>query len=68
MNKEATRISIVIANGPAADAIVSPASQLVQRDGRQLYRPMEYKEYMETQHNNRLNGKTNLELLRIIDS
>ncbi|KAK6136471.1 hypothetical protein DH2020_029767 [Rehmannia glutinosa] len=65
VNSEATRISVVMANGAAPDAIVGPAAPLVERDGRALYRPMKFIEYVETMLSNRLQGKGNLECLKI---
>ncbi|KAK4491197.1 hypothetical protein RD792_001929 [Penstemon davidsonii] len=66
VNSEATRISVVIANGPAPDVIVNPAAPLVERDdGRALYLPMKFIEYVETMLSNRLEGKGNLECLKI---
>ncbi|KAK6135663.1 hypothetical protein DH2020_030600 [Rehmannia glutinosa] len=67
VNSEAMRISIVMANGAAPDAVVGPAAQLVERDGRALYRPMKFIEYIETMQSNRLHGKGNLECLKIQD-
>ncbi|KAG8368628.1 hypothetical protein BUALT_Bualt15G0065400 [Buddleja alternifolia] len=66
VNDEATRISVVMVNGAAPDAIVGPAAPLVERDGRALYRPMKFIEYVEKMLSNRL-GKGNLECLEIID-
>ncbi|KAK6156804.1 hypothetical protein DH2020_011052 [Rehmannia glutinosa] len=67
VNSEATRISVVMANGAAPDAVVAPAAPLVERDGRALYRPMKFIEYVETMLSNRLQGKGNLECLKIED-
>ncbi|CAI9769213.1 unnamed protein product [Fraxinus pennsylvanica] len=68
VNNQSTRISVVIANGPAPDAIVGPASPLVQRDGRPLYRPLKYIEYVETQLSNTVDGKVNLDFAKIQDN
>ncbi|CAI9769211.1 unnamed protein product [Fraxinus pennsylvanica] len=68
VNNQATRISVVKANGPAPDAIVCPASPLVQRDGRPLYRPFKYIEYVETQLSNTVEGKVNLDYAKIQDN
>ncbi|XP_075477922.1 2-oxoglutarate-dependent dioxygenase 19-like isoform X2 [Primulina tabacum] len=65
VNTEATRISVVLANGPAPDVIVSPSEELVKRDGRALYGPMKYIEYVETMLSNQYGGKGNLECLKI---
>ncbi|KAL3620962.1 hypothetical protein CASFOL_035874 [Castilleja foliolosa] len=67
VNSQATRISVVVANGAAPDAIVGPAAPLVERDGRALYRPMKFIEYVETMLSNRLHQKGNLECLKIED-
>ncbi|XP_073121398.1 2-oxoglutarate-dependent dioxygenase 19-like [Henckelia pumila] len=65
VNTEATRISVVIANGPAPDVIVSPSAELVKRDGRAAYGPMKYIEYVETMLSRRYDGAGNLEYLKI---
>ncbi|GFP86789.1 protein srg1 [Phtheirospermum japonicum] len=65
VNSQAARISVVVANGAAPDAIVGPAAPLVERDGRALYRPMKFIEYVETMLSNRLQGKGNLDCLKI---
>ncbi|KAI3445769.1 hypothetical protein Pfo_002434 [Paulownia fortunei] len=67
VNTEATRISVVLANGAAPDAIVAPAPPLVERDGRAFYHPMKFIEYVETMLSNRLLGKTNLDCIKIQD-
>lgn len=67
VNSESTRISVVVANGAAPDAVVAPARRLVERDGRALYRPMRFIEYVETMLSNRLMGKSNLDCIKIQD-
>ncbi|KAL0384429.1 UNVERIFIED_CONTAM: putative 2-oxoglutarate-dependent dioxygenase SLC1 [Sesamum radiatum] len=67
VNNKATRMSVVMANGAAPDAIVSPAGPLVERDGRAYYRPMKFIEYVETMLSKRLQGKSNLDCLKIQD-
>lgn len=67
VNSESTRISVVVANGAAPDAVVGPARRLVERDGRALYRPMRFIEYVETMLSNRLMGKSNLDCIKIQD-
>ncbi|KAK4438130.1 2-oxoglutarate-dependent dioxygenase 19 [Sesamum alatum] len=68
VNSEATRISVVMANGAAPDAIVKPAEPLVEQDGRAYYRPMKFIEYVETMLSNRLQGKSNLDCIKIQDA
>ncbi|KAL0335070.1 UNVERIFIED_CONTAM: 2-oxoglutarate-dependent dioxygenase 19 [Sesamum radiatum] len=65
VNSEATRISVVMANGAAPDAIVRPAEPLVEQDGRPFYQPMKFIEYVETMLSNRLEGKSNLDCIKI---
>ncbi|KAL6517619.1 hypothetical protein OROMI_033320 [Orobanche minor] len=66
VNSERERISIVVANGPSGDAIVGPVGLLVERDGRALYRPMKYIEYVESQlTKSRVDGKPILEQMMI---
>lgn len=66
VNKEATRISIGTAHGPPLDKIVSPALELVAEGGDRLaYRGIKYKEYLEVQQSNQLNGKTCLDYVRL---
>ncbi|XP_047981175.1 2-oxoglutarate-dependent dioxygenase 19-like [Salvia hispanica] len=67
VNTEETRISVVMANGAAPDAIVAPAAPLVEQDGRPLYRPMKFIEYVETMLSNPLLGKCNLDCIKIQD-
>ncbi|KAL0409706.1 UNVERIFIED_CONTAM: protein DMR6-LIKE OXYGENASE 1 [Sesamum radiatum] len=62
LNSEKERISIVMVNGPSGEAVVGPATALVQKDGRPLYRSMRYVEYLETQlTKTRIDGKSLLE-------
>lgn len=67
VNSEKTRISVVMANGAAPDAVVGPDPDLVERDGRALYGSMKFIDYVETMLSNKLMGKTNLECLKITD-
>ena len=65
MNSKATRISIAIAHGPSLDKVVSPAPELVEREGRRpAFKPMKYKEYIELQQAMRGSGARCLEQLR----
>ncbi|GFP86787.1 probable 2-oxoglutarate/fe(ii)-dependent dioxygenase [Phtheirospermum japonicum] len=68
VNSERERISLVVANGPSGDAVVGPAASLVEKDGRALYRPMEYMEYVDSQlTKSRVGGKPILEQIMIHD-
>ncbi|KAL0365187.1 UNVERIFIED_CONTAM: putative 2-oxoglutarate-dependent dioxygenase SLC1 [Sesamum angustifolium] len=65
VNSEATRISVVMSNGAAPDAIVRPAEPLVEQDGRPFYQPMKFMEYVETMLSNRLEGTSSLDRIKI---
>ncbi|KAG8368631.1 hypothetical protein BUALT_Bualt15G0065700 [Buddleja alternifolia] len=68
VNNERSRISIVMANGPSPEAVVRPASKVVQAQGcTPAYAPMKYKEYLLSQQSNKLNGKSMLEQIKIQD-
>lgn len=65
VNNRDVRISIAVPHGPALDAIVSPASKLVENVGNPpAYGAMKYKEYLELQQGAMLNGKSCLERIR----
>ncbi|TYH33459.1 hypothetical protein ES332_D13G061400v1 [Gossypium tomentosum] len=65
VNNRDERISIAVPHGPALDAIVSPASKLVENVGNPpAYGAMKYKEYLELQQGTMLNGKSCLERIR----
>ncbi|MFQ6649357.1 hypothetical protein Gotur_022356 [Gossypium turneri] len=65
VNNRDVRISIAVPHGPALDAIVSPASKLVENVGNPpAYGAMKYKEYLELQQGTMLNGKSCLERIR----
>ncbi|MBA0631666.1 hypothetical protein Godav_000521 [Gossypium davidsonii] len=65
VNNRDVRISIAVPHGPALDAIVSPASKLVEDVGNPpAYGAMKYKEYLELQQGTMLNGKSCLERIR----
>lgn len=66
VHKNATRISLVIANGPSLDTVVSPAPELVKNGSDQpAYIGMTYREYFEIQQSNRLDGKGALDRVRV---
>ncbi|XP_044475994.1 2-oxoglutarate-dependent dioxygenase 19-like [Mangifera indica] len=59
VNSKATRISVGTANGPPLDTVVSPAPELVDRENQPArYRPITYRQYVEFQQSNHLDGKS----------
>lgn len=68
VNSKATRISIAMAHGPSLDSIVSPAPELLgSSKGNEpaAYAGMKYKDYLELQQSNKLDGKSCLDRVRI---
>ncbi|KAL5558581.1 hypothetical protein UlMin_034792 [Ulmus minor] len=66
VNNKATRISIGTAHGPPLNAVVSPAPELLDYESQTpAYRGITYKEYLELQQSNQLNGKSCLDHIRI---
>lgn len=68
VNSRETRISLAIANGPSLNAIVTPAPQLIDKNGDSTgarYKSMAYGEYVQLQQSSRLNGKSALDNLRV---
>ncbi|KAF2320465.1 hypothetical protein GH714_027575 [Hevea brasiliensis] len=66
VNNKATRISIAIAHGPSLDTVVSPAPELLEIEKKAAaYIGIKYKEYLEIHQSNKLDGKCNLDRLRI---
>ena len=68
VNNKATRISIAMAHGPSLDSVVSPAPELlVSSKGNEpaAYAGMKYKDYLELQQSNKLDGKSCLDRVRI---
>ncbi|KAK8316995.1 hypothetical protein E1A91_A13G076300v1 [Gossypium mustelinum] len=65
VNDRDVRISIALTHGPASDATVNPTPMLLE-DGQNplAYRVMKYKEYLELQQSNKLDGKSYLEHIR----
>ncbi|KAF4378201.1 hypothetical protein F8388_010640 [Cannabis sativa] len=64
VNNNETRISVGIANGPALEAVVSPASKLVESQSP-TFVGMKYKDYMQVQQSNNLCVKSIMDSLRI---
>ena len=68
MNSKGTRISIAMVHGPSLDLVVSPAPELlVSSKGNEpaSYIGMKYKDYLELQQSNKLDGKSCLDRVRI---
>ncbi|KAF8406065.1 hypothetical protein HHK36_008145 [Tetracentron sinense] len=66
VNNKAPRISLALAHGPSLDTVVSPAQELVDRENhRPAYRGMKYKDYLELQQSNQLDGKSCLDRVRV---
>ncbi|KAB5516034.1 hypothetical protein DKX38_026682 [Salix brachista] len=68
VNNKGTRMSIAMAHGPSLDSVVSPAPELlVSSKGNELaaYIGMKYKDYLELQQSNKLDGKSCLDRVRI---
>lgn len=66
VNNKVTRISIATPHGPSLETIVSPASPLIEKENSPTaYIPMKYRDYLELQQSNQLDGKSCLERLKI---
>eukprot|EP00268_Persea_americana_P009443 TRINITY_DN13791_c0_g2_i2.p1 TRINITY_DN13791_c0_g2~~TRINITY_DN13791_c0_g2_i2.p1 ORF type:complete len:359 (-),score=46.33 TRINITY_DN13791_c0_g2_i2:444-1520(-) len=65
VNDQTARISIAIANGPSLGKAIAPAPQLTNGEHPPAFREMTYREYLDFQQSNRLNGKTSLDLVRL---
>ncbi|GMN58970.1 hypothetical protein TIFTF001_028069 [Ficus carica] len=63
VNRDSTRISLAIANGPSHDTVVTPAPELV-KSHPPAYGGIKYKEYIQLQQSNNLNGKSILNRIR----
>ncbi|KAG5226626.1 2-oxoglutarate/Fe(II)-dependent dioxygenase [Salix suchowensis] len=64
VNRKGTRMSIAMAHGPSLDSVISPAPELlVSSKGNEpaAYIGMKYKDYLELQQSNKLNGKSCLD-------
>ncbi|WJZ84517.1 hypothetical protein VitviT2T_004117 [Vitis vinifera] len=62
VNNKTTRISLALSNGPSLDTVVEPVPELSHP---LKYVGMAYKEYLELQQGNKLDGKTCLDRVRI---
>ena len=66
VNNKATRISIAVPHGPAADTVVLPAPELCEREGQKpLFSGMTYKAYLELQQSSRAYMKPCIDFIRI---
>lgn len=66
VNNRATRISIATTHGPRFDKLVAPALELVDNENSQAkYHGMTYREYLELQQGNRLDGKSCVDRIRV---
>ncbi|KAK7282569.1 hypothetical protein RIF29_11466 [Crotalaria pallida] len=64
LNNRETRISVVLANGPAIDKEVAPAPKLLEKE-KSLFKSIKYQDYFELQQKSRLSGKGGLDHIRI---
>ncbi|KAG5226636.1 2-oxoglutarate/Fe(II)-dependent dioxygenase [Salix suchowensis] len=68
VNSKGTRMSIAMAHGPSLGSVVSPAPELLvssEGDEPAAYIGMKYKDYLELQQSNKLDGKSCLDRVRI---
>ncbi|GMI82809.1 Germination Insensitive to ABA Mutant 2, Gain-of-function in ABA-modulated Seed germination 2 [Hibiscus trionum] len=65
VNSKSPRVSIGTAHGPPLDTVVSPAPELATDGVGQAYLGIKYKNYLELQQSNTLNGKSCLDHLRL---
>ncbi|XP_021624634.1 2-oxoglutarate-dependent dioxygenase 19 [Manihot esculenta] len=66
VNNKVTRISIAIAHGPSLDTVVSPAPELLESEKKAAaYTGIKYKDYLQLQQSSNLDGKCNLDRIRI---
>ncbi|KAB5516031.1 hypothetical protein DKX38_026679 [Salix brachista] len=69
VNNKGTRMSIAMAHGPSLDSVVSPAPELLvssEGDEPAAYIGMKYKDYLELQQSNKLDGKSCLDRCPLI--
>lgn len=69
LNNKATRISLATPTGPSLDTVVTPAAKLLDNaNDRPAYIGMKYKDYLEAQQSNMLDGKSILDRVRVSNS
>ncbi|QCE15589.1 protein DMR6-LIKE OXYGENASE 2-like [Vigna unguiculata] len=64
LNNEETRISVVLANGPALDKEIGPLAELLEKE-KPLFESMKYQDYFQFQQRSRLNDKSRLDEIRL---
>ncbi|PKI63365.1 hypothetical protein CRG98_016253 [Punica granatum] len=66
VNDKTTRMSISVSNGPSPETIVSPVQELLENGScPAAYIGMKYKDYLELQQSNKLDGNSCLNRVRI---
>lgn len=66
LNNKSTRISVATPTGPSLETVVTPAPKLVdtEKHPAAAYIGMKYKDYLELQQGNVLDGKSILDRVR----
>ncbi|KAL2339621.1 hypothetical protein Fmac_007561 [Flemingia macrophylla] len=64
LNKKETRISLVVANGPALDKEIGPAPELLEKE-KPLFKIFKYRDYYEVQQRTRFADKSGLDEIRL---
>ncbi|KAF5731925.1 putative Leucoanthocyanidin dioxygenase [Tripterygium wilfordii] len=67
VHDKTTRISVAMAHGPCLDAVVTPAPKLLAdaENHQPAYIGIKYKDYLQLQQSSNLDGKSNLDCLRV---
>ncbi|KAJ1382797.1 Oxoglutarate/iron-dependent dioxygenase [Sesbania bispinosa] len=63
LNNRDTRISVVVANGPAPDKEIGPALELLEKE-KPLFKSIKYQDYYHIQQKSRLADKSGLDHIR----
>ncbi|CAJ1974392.1 unnamed protein product [Sphenostylis stenocarpa] len=64
LNNRDTRISVVLANGPALDKEIGPVAELLENE-KPLFRSIKYRDYFQFQQRSRLADKSSLDEIRL---
>ena len=64
LNNADTRISVVLANGPALDKEIGPLPELLQ-NYKPLFRSIKYRDYFQIQQKSRLQDESSLDEIRL---